>query len=62
MSFTMLALTLILQAGDVLTHSNPFLIFIMLEMFAAATILFSFFISTLYSKAKVKQFGLPKKV
>lgn len=54
MSFTMLALTIILRAGDVLTHSNPFLVFIMLEIFAAATILFSFLISTLYSKAKVR--------
>ena len=53
MSVTMAILTTMLKFGNVLKYSNPWLIFIMLEMFAVATIAFSFLVSVCYSKAKV---------
>eukprot|EP00918_Siedleckia_nematoides_P057595 GHVU01125596.1.p1 GENE.GHVU01125596.1~~GHVU01125596.1.p1 ORF type:complete len:1296 (-),score=180.93 GHVU01125596.1:585-4472(-) len=53
MSFTMGVLTAMLKYGNVLTYSNSAIIFIVLEVFAIATISFSFFISVLYSKAKL---------
>nr|UOU03311.1 ATP-binding cassette subfamily A2 [Brachionus rubens] len=45
--------TVVLHFGKILTHSNPFLIFLLLEIFATATICFSFLVSALYSKAKL---------
>jgi len=41
MSVTMAILTTMLKFGSVLKYSNPLLIFIVLEMFAVATIAFS---------------------
>ena len=45
--------TCILHFGKILTHSNPFLIFFLLEIYSISTICFSFLISSLYSKAKL---------
>lgn len=42
MSLTMILLTIILTCGEVLSHSDPFLIFLLLEMFGAATIMLSY--------------------
>uniref|UniRef100_A0A914W7B2 ABC transporter domain-containing protein n=1 Tax=Plectus sambesii TaxID=2011161 RepID=A0A914W7B2_9BILA len=53
MTLTMTLLTVLLKAGEILAHSNPFVIWVMLEIFAASTITFAFLISTLYSKAKL---------
>lgn len=53
MTITMAILTAILKYGKVLTHSDPWIIFTVLEVFAVATICFSFLVSVLYSKAKV---------
>lgn len=53
MSVTVIILTIILKCGRVLTYSNPFLIFLTLEIFVIANIMFSFFVSVLYSKAKL---------
>lgn len=46
-------LTAMLKVGKVLPHSDPSIIFIVLQVYAIAIICFSFFISVLYSKAKV---------
>lgn len=53
MTATVGLLTLMLKMGMVLPHSNPAIIFIVLEVYAIAIISFSFLISVLYSKAKV---------
>lgn len=53
MTITMAILTAILKYGKVLTHSDPWIIFTVLEVFAVATICFSFLVSVLYSKAKL---------
>ncbi|XP_074655833.1 ATP-binding cassette sub-family A member 2-like [Tubulanus polymorphus] len=53
MTLTMGMLTIMLKYGHVLEYSNPFIIFIVLEVFALATIMFCFFVSVLYSKAKL---------
>ncbi|XP_064616373.1 ATP-binding cassette sub-family A member 2-like [Liolophura sinensis] len=53
MSITMATLTLMLHFGNIIQYSNPAIIFLTLEVFALATIWFSFLISVLYSKAKV---------
>lgn len=45
--------TFILHYGKILTHTNPWLMFLLLEIYACATICFSFLISSLYSKAKL---------
>jgi len=42
MSITMAVLTVMLKFGHVLTHSNAFIVFITLELFAVATIAFSY--------------------
>ncbi|CAF0720825.1 unnamed protein product, partial [Brachionus calyciflorus] len=52
-TLVMILVTFILHYGKILSHSNPFLIFILLEIFATATICFSFLVSALYSKAKL---------
>jgi len=49
----MTIVTCILHFGKILTHSDPFLVFLLLELYAIATICFSFFVSSLYSKAKL---------
>jgi hypothetical protein len=53
MSVTMTLLTILLHMGDILGYSNPLIIWMMLEIFAASAIAFSFLISVLYSKAKM---------
>ncbi|KAK3577511.1 hypothetical protein CHS0354_026468 [Potamilus streckersoni] len=53
MTVTMGILTAMLKFGKVLNYSNPLLVFTVLEVFAIATISFSFLVSSLYSKAKV---------
>ncbi|KAK3087439.1 hypothetical protein FSP39_005943 [Pinctada imbricata] len=53
MTVTMCVLTVMLKVGEVLTYSNPYIVFIVLEIFAIVTICFSFLVSTCYSKAKV---------
>ena len=45
--------TCILHYGKILTHSDPLLIFAMLEVFSVATICFSFMVSAMYSRAKL---------
>ena len=49
----MIIITLILHYGNILMHSNPFLIFFLLEIYSVSTILFSFLLSVWYSKAKL---------
>ena len=41
MSITVVVLTLILKYGKILTYSNPWIIFLVLEIFAIANIIFS---------------------
>lgn len=53
MTIPVLALTVILKYGHILTYSDPFIIFFVLEIFAIANIMFSFLVSVLYSKAKL---------
>ncbi|CAG2119164.1 unnamed protein product, partial [Medioppia subpectinata] len=53
MSITSVVLTLILRYGLVLTYSNPVIVFLYIEIFVIANIVFSFLISVLYSKAKL---------
>uniref|UniRef100_T1J7T4 ATP-binding cassette sub-family A member 2 n=1 Tax=Strigamia maritima TaxID=126957 RepID=T1J7T4_STRMM len=53
MTVTVLMLTMILKYGNVLTYSDPVLIFIVLEIFAVVNIMFSFLVSVVYSKAKL---------
>lgn len=52
-SVIMLIITCILHFGKILSHSNPILVFLLLEIYAIATICFSFLVSSLYSKAKL---------
>ena len=49
----MIIITLILHFGNILMHSDPFLIFFLLEIYSISTILFSFLLSVWYSKAKL---------
>nr|APD26542.1 ATP-binding cassette transporter subfamily A member 2 protein [Brachionus koreanus] len=55
MQFTLImaVVTVVLHYGKILSHSNPILIFFLLEIFSIATICFSFLVSSLYSKAKL---------
>ncbi|XP_059174017.1 ATP-binding cassette sub-family A member 2-like isoform X2 [Physella acuta] len=53
MTMSVLILTALLKMGNVLPHSNTFIIFLVLEVYICAIISFSFLISVLYSKAKV---------
>lgn len=52
-SLIMFIVTCVLHFGKILTHSDPILIFFLLEIYAVATICFSFLVSSLYSKAKL---------
>lgn len=52
-TITMGSLTIILCQGKVLAYSNPWILFLLLEIFAMATISFSFLISVWYSKARL---------
>ena len=53
LSIVVILLTIILSYGKILTHSDPVLIFIILEIFCVATICFSFLISAFFSEAKI---------
>ncbi|KAL4218636.1 ATP-binding cassette sub- A member 2 [Mactra antiquata] len=53
MTITVLVLTCMLYFGRVLPHSNPFMVFLFLEIFAFSSIAFSFLISSIYSRAKL---------
>uniref|UniRef100_A0A671NWR4 ATP-binding cassette sub-family A member 2 n=1 Tax=Sinocyclocheilus anshuiensis TaxID=1608454 RepID=A0A671NWR4_9TELE len=53
LSISVTALTAILKYGKVLLHSDPFIIWLFLTVYAVATIMFCFLVSVLYSKAKL---------
>uniref|UniRef100_A0A671KWK4 ATP-binding cassette sub-family A member 2 n=1 Tax=Sinocyclocheilus anshuiensis TaxID=1608454 RepID=A0A671KWK4_9TELE len=53
LSISVTALTAILKYGKVLLHSDPFIIWLFLTIYAVATIMFCFLVSVLYSKAKL---------
>ncbi|XP_039629926.1 ATP-binding cassette sub-family A member 2 isoform X3 [Polypterus senegalus] len=53
LSISVTALTAILKYGKVLMHSDPFIIWLFLTVYAVATIMFCFLVSVLYSKAKL---------
>ncbi|XP_043914151.1 ATP-binding cassette sub-family A member 2 [Protopterus annectens] len=53
LSVSVTALTAILKYGKVLMHSDPFIIWLFLSIYAVATIMFCFLVSVLYSKAKL---------
>ncbi|TKS64951.1 ATP-binding cassette sub-family A member 2 [Collichthys lucidus] len=53
LSISVTALTAILKYGRVLLHSNPFIIWLFLTIYAVATIMFCFLVSVIYSKAKL---------
>ncbi|XP_069039700.1 ATP-binding cassette sub-family A member 2 [Lepisosteus oculatus] len=53
LSISVTALTVILKYGKVLLHSDPFIIWLFLTVYAIATIMFCFLVSVIYSKAKL---------
>ncbi|KAM9393672.1 ATP-binding cassette sub-family A member 2 [Pholidichthys leucotaenia] len=53
LSISVTALTAILKYGRVLLHSDPFIIWLFLTIYAVATIMFCFLVSVIYSKAKL---------
>ncbi|BFZ20641.1 hypothetical protein BsWGS_23680 [Bradybaena similaris] len=53
MTISVVLLSVLLKMGNVLPHSDFFIIFLVLEIYICAIISFSFLISVLYSKAKV---------
>ncbi|XP_059192402.1 ATP-binding cassette sub-family A member 2 [Centropristis striata] len=53
LSISVTALTAILKYGRVLLHSDPFIIWLFLSIYAVATIMFCFLVSVIYSKAKL---------
>ncbi|KAJ8285694.1 hypothetical protein GJAV_G00029870 [Gymnothorax javanicus] len=53
LSISVTALTAILKYGKVLFHSDPFIIWLFLTVYAIATIMFCFLVSVIYSKAKL---------
>ncbi|XP_071097331.1 ATP-binding cassette sub-family A member 2-like isoform X1 [Haliotis cracherodii] len=53
MSITVGVLTAMFKYGRVLAHSDPLVVFMLLEVYVIATISLCFLISVLYSKAKV---------
>ncbi|KAI5088415.1 ATP-binding cassette sub-family A member 2 isoform X1, partial [Silurus meridionalis] len=53
LSISVTALTAILKYGRVLLHSDPFIIWLFLTIYAIATIMFCFLVSVIYSKAKL---------
>uniref|UniRef100_A0A8C2W8H8 ATP-binding cassette sub-family A member 2 n=1 Tax=Cyclopterus lumpus TaxID=8103 RepID=A0A8C2W8H8_CYCLU len=53
LSISVTALTAILKYGKVLLHSDPFIIWLFLTIYAVATIMFCFLVSVIYSKAKL---------
>ncbi|XP_033642721.1 ATP-binding cassette sub-family A member 2-like isoform X2 [Asterias rubens] len=53
MSVTIGGLVCILHISNILVHSNPFIIWLTMTVFAMATICFCFLVSVLFSKAKL---------
>lgn len=53
LSISVTALTAILKYGKVLMHSDVFIIWLFLSIYAVATIMFCFLVSVVYSKAKL---------
>ena len=53
LTFSMTVVTFILRYMQVLLHSDPFIIWILLELYAIATITLAFLVSSLFSKAKI---------
>ena len=53
LTFSMTVVTLMLKYSKVLLHSNAFIIWLILELYAIATITFCFLISAVFSKAKI---------
>uniref|UniRef100_A0A4W5P9A0 ATP-binding cassette sub-family A member 2 n=1 Tax=Hucho hucho TaxID=62062 RepID=A0A4W5P9A0_9TELE len=53
LSISVTALTAILKYGRVLLHSDIFIIWLFLSIYAIATIMFCFLVSVIYSKAKL---------
>ncbi|CAG5130291.1 unnamed protein product, partial [Candidula unifasciata] len=53
MTISVVLLSVLLKMGNVLPHSDFFIIFLVMEIYICAIISFSFLISVLYSKAKV---------
>jgi ATP-binding cassette subfamily A (ABC1) protein 2 len=53
LSLIMSIITVILHYGKILMHSDGLLVFIILEVYACATICLSFLISVLFSNAKM---------
>ena len=47
----MFIITIMLRAGDVLPHSDPTVVFVFLELFVIATVMFCFLVSTFFSRA-----------
>ena len=47
----MFIITIMLRVGDVLPHSDPTVVFVFLELFVIATVMFCFLVSTLFSRA-----------
>uniref|UniRef100_H3CEJ3 ATP-binding cassette sub-family A member 2 n=1 Tax=Tetraodon nigroviridis TaxID=99883 RepID=H3CEJ3_TETNG len=53
LSISVTALTAILKYGKVLVHSDAFIVWLFLTIYAVATIMFCFLVSVIYSKAKL---------
>ena len=53
LTFSVSVVTVILVFSKVLAHSDPLLIWILLEIYAVATITFSFLVSSFFSRAKL---------
>uniref|UniRef100_S4RFW8 ABC transporter domain-containing protein n=1 Tax=Petromyzon marinus TaxID=7757 RepID=S4RFW8_PETMA len=53
LSITVAVLTVILKYGQVLMHSDIFIIWLFLTIYALATVMFCFLVSVLYSKARM---------
>ena len=53
MTISVFLLAVLAKAGQILTNSNPVIVFWMLTSFAIATISMSFFISVFFSKANI---------
>lgn len=52
-SLSALLITFILKVGNVFKHSDAFIVFLLLELFAFASVMMSFAVSTFFSKARL---------
>ena len=53
MIISVLLLAILARSGNIMTHSNPVVVFWMLTAFAIATIAMSFLVSVFFSKANI---------